>query len=851
MSIFQGNIFPGSGGSGGSGAVFNGATSSQDGTTGAVPKPIAGQQALYLRGDATWAVPGGGGNVIGPGSATDNAIVRFDGTTGGLIQNSAITISDSGTLSGVLQINAQTLNRTGGDLTIETTTSGNVVINGATATTIQGLKYPTVDGTSGQVLTTDGLGTLTFQSSVDNSYTIVQDDGVDLTQRLKLNFVGATVTAVDDSANARTNVTFAASLNSLATFNTNGLITQTAANTYTGRTVTGTANVITVTNGNGVSGNPTITIANTYAGQTSITTLGTINAGTWQGTPLAQSFGGTGGTDQTTGFDALSPTNTKGDVIAHNGTNNVRLGVGADGTIIVADSAQTTGLKYSTLSSAGALLKTNNLSDVSSTSTALSNLGGLPLAGGTMTGNLILDADPTLGLQAATKQYVDSIAAGLSLRANCRVATTGALNASYSVGTSGVGATLTNAGTQVAISIDGVTLSAGNRVLVKDQVSTANNGIYSVTTVGTGSTNWVLTRTTDFDADGEIEAGAYTIINEGNANATQLYIETGIGPFTVGTTAIIFSALTSVASITASGGLQKLGNNISVVPNTFLTTANNLSDLTSTASARTNLGVAIGTNVQAYNAQLDGVVALSGTGIVVHTGTNTFTERTLAGTNNRVLVNNGSGVSGNPSIDIDANYVGQASITTLGTVTTGTWNGTAIPIANGGTGAATTTAAFNALSPVTTKGDLITRDSTNNIRLGVGANGYILTADSTQTSGIKWAPVPNGFVFNTVTINTAMAVAAGYIPNSTSTLTLTLPAIANPGDVIEIVGQGSGGWVVAQNAGQVIHFGNLDTTTGVSGSLASQVRYDCVKLVCIVANTDFVVSTASGTLTTT
>ena len=89
-----------------------------------------------------------------------------------------------------------------------------------------------------------------------------------------------------------------ANLTAFSSYNTNGLITQTASGTYAGRTITGTSNRLTVTNGNGVSGNPTLDIASTYVGQTSITTLGTIGTGTWQGTAISTTYGGipTGGT---------------------------------------------------------------------------------------------------------------------------------------------------------------------------------------------------------------------------------------------------------------------------------------------------------------------------------------------------------------------------------------------------------------------------------------------------------------------------------------------------------------------------------------------------------------------------
>lgn len=90
------------------------------------------------------------------------------------------------------------------------------------------------------------------------------------------------------------------------------------------------------------------------------------------------------------------------------------------------------------------------------------------------------------------------------------------------------------------------------------------------------------------------------------------------------------------------------------------------------ATARTNLGVAIGSNVEAWSAQLDAVSALAGTGIISQTAANTPVVRTITGTAGTITVTNGSGVSGNPTLTIDATYVGQASITTIGTISTGT-----------------------------------------------------------------------------------------------------------------------------------------------------------------------------------
>ena len=118
-------------------------------------------------------------------------------------------------------------------------------------------------------------------------------------------------------------------------------------------------------------------------------------------------------------------------------------------------------------------------------------------------GDLVLNQDPTSALQAATKQYVDTIAAaGLHYHDPVRVEQEGSLNATYNNGTNGVGATLTNAGTQAALVIDGVTMVVNDRVLIYEQTNAAHNGVYTVTNVGSASTNWVLTRATDADSYG-------------------------------------------------------------------------------------------------------------------------------------------------------------------------------------------------------------------------------------------------------------------------------------------------------------------------------------------------------------
>lgn len=179
-----------------------------------------------------------------------------------------------------------------------------------------------------------------------------------------------------------------------------------------------------------------------------------------------------------------------------------------------------------------------------------------------MPGTLTLNADPVTALQAATKQYVDSIASGFNFQSPCRLATTANLNATYNNGASGVGATLTNAGANAAFTADGTSASLNDRILVKSQSSTPTNGIYTVTTVGDGSTPWVLTRATDYDTAGEIAPGDFILVTAGATLINTAWLETATVA-TIGTDPIVFSqfvlATGAVMNVTASAPLASSG----------------------------------------------------------------------------------------------------------------------------------------------------------------------------------------------------------------------------------------------------------------------------------------------------
>jgi hypothetical protein len=117
-----------------------------------------------------------------------------------------------------------------------------------------------------------------------------------------------------------------------------------------------------------------------------------------------------------------------------------------------------------------------------------------------------------------------------------------------------------------------------------------------------------------------------------------------------------------------------------------------------------------------------------------------------------------------------------------------------------------------------------------------------ITIAATGAGGFTWVDQASSSV--------TMAVNTGYImDNGASLVTLTLPATAAEGSIFRVAGVSSGGWKVAQAASQLIHFGNVTTTTGTGGSLASSNQYDQVELLCVVANTTFVVLSAVGNLT--
>lgn len=133
----------------------------------------------------------------------------------------------------------------------------------------------------------------------------------------------------------------------------------------------------------------------------------------------------------------------------------------------------------------------------------------------------------------------------------------------------------------------------------------------------------------------------------------------------------------------------------------------------------------------------------------------------------------------------------------------------------------------------TTAGNSATAVWTKTIHLTAGTGVSIVQSGNTITISAVASLLPWTVVVGTSQI---MSSNNGYIASNSSQVTLTLPAGSNVGDEISIAGQGTGGWKIAQNAGQLVHMGSASSSAGVGGSVASTNQYDSIKIVCTVAN---------------
>lgn len=327
-------------------------------------------------------------------------------------------------------------------------------------------------------------------------------------------------------------------------------------------------------------------------------------------------------------------------------------------------------------------------------------------------------SDPTAAQDVATKAYVDATASGQDYKESVRVATTGPVTI----------ATALNSGDV----IDGVTLANGERVLVKDQSTASQNGIYIV--------DATPFRAPDADTSAEVTGGMTTWVNEGTVNADTAWTLATNDPIVLNTTNLTFVQTSGLGQVNAGNGLTKTGNTIDVV-----------------------------------------------------------------GTANRITV-------AADSVDIASNYVGQNTITTLGTITTGVWNGTTIAAANGGTGRASHTAHMPIVGGTTTTNphqSVATGSTTGQALTYQGASAIPTFAALNLAGGanIVTGTLPVGNGGTGATTFTSNGVLLG---NTTSAVTATAAGTAN--QVLRIAG---GGGAPA--------FGAIDisSSAAVTGTLAA------------------------------
>ena len=323
----------------------------------------------------------------------------------------------------------------------------------------------------------------------------------------------------------------------------------------------------------------------------------------------------------------------------------------ADGSIIIGD-----GSNFVTESGATARTSLGLGTGDSPTFAALTLNGALDMNSSRIN-NL---ADPSGAQDAATKAYVDATSTGLDVKGSVRVATTAniALN-------------------QTTTSIDGVTLSDGDRILVKDQSTGSENGIYEYSSSGAWS------RAGDADADAEVTAGMFTFVAEGTTNADAGFVLTTNDDITVGTTALSFAQFSGAGSVTAGDGLTKTGNTLDVVAGDGITSnADNISINLDASSALSFNGGALDVQIDLSDATND----VTGTLAIAKGGTGqTSLDDILAGSNILTITDgSGSVIGGNVTIDFNeanANLANIGGSLDVSSQVTGT-----LAIANGGTG---------------------------------------------------------------------------------------------------------------------------------------------------------------------
>jgi hypothetical protein len=304
-------------------------------------------------------------------------------------------------------------------------------------------------------------------------------------------------------------------------------------------------------------------------------------------------------------------------------------------------------------------------------------------------------ATPTDAAHIATKGYVDAARQGLDVKQSVRVATTGAINLSSD---------LNNGDT-----IDGVTLVTGDRVLVKNQGTPSENGIYVATATGAASRSSDANGTAD---TGELKSGTFTFVEEGTVNSDKGFVVSTNGTITVDTTGIAWTQFSGAGSFTSGDGLSQDGNTINV-------------------------------NVTA----------------------------------NRTAITA-------DAIDIASTYVGQSSITTLGTITTGVWNGTDVAVADGGTGAGTAAGARTNLGIATSAG---TSTTSTPALARIAKQACAASAAGTSSTVVTHLFNSTDVIVQIYEVSSGATVVGDVVRTNADTVTVTLLGTITAGDYTIVV----------------------------------------------------------------
>ena len=499
--------------------------------------------------------------------------------------------------------------------------------------------------------------------------------------------------------------------------------------------------------------------------------------------------------------DAVYPIFTPGSGYVYNDGGELIIGSATDDVLLFAGGVATTDW-------AARIDKTSKLL---TTKAGLTVGGALTGVGGSFTAPVTSTSSMTApgATEFVTRSYVDEATSnGFHVHEPVLVATTGNLTATYNqpggAGV-GVGATLTNSGTQVALSIDGVSMATNDRVLVYQQTTGLQNGIYVVTTVGDGSTNWVLTRSADANTSSEgdpgtLGGGDYFFVTSGTTQGFFAFICTNTSAIVFGTTSIDFNEFSQVPVYTGTAPINVSGQTIALTGTVAATNGgtgqstvttgdllygsgtNTWGKLAAGAGYKSLVMNAGGTNVEWNAVALNQSGSVSGALPAINggTGQSTYTlgdtlyssaANTLAKlagnttTTKKFMVQTGTGaVSAAPvwdtinGADVSGNITGSAgsvaNALTLGTYLTGTsFNGSAA-----------VTATVDATS-ANTASKVVARDGSGDFAAGTITAALAGNATTATTATNVAGGAANRIVYNTSAGTTAFAAA----PTTSST----------------------------------------------------------------------------------